>query len=82
METLLLAIHLGDAAAEEKAKGNIALERYLAAQNMQQVLKNHKITRPAYDSLYNYYIIQPEILHDMYAHILADLSKKQAEVAQ
>jgi hypothetical protein len=38
MEQILMEIHISDAIAEEKANGNAALEKNIAAQGLTQIL--------------------------------------------
>jgi len=82
MEKILLEIHISDAIAEEKAQGNSALEKNIAMQGLHQILANHKISEPDFDSIYNYYVLQPELLNEMYTNIITEMSKKQAHVAR
>lgn len=82
MEQILMEIHLSDAIAEEKAKGNSALERDIASQGLNQILMNHKLSKTDFDSVYVYYVRQPDVLNEMYTNIITELSKKQAQLAQ
>lgn len=81
MEELLLEIHLSDAIAQEKSNGNPALEKDLSEQGLKQILQNHQLRKTSFDSLYEFYVRQPELLDEMYANIITNLSKKQAELA-
>ncbi|HEY0261933.1 MAG TPA: DUF4296 domain-containing protein [Chitinophagales bacterium] len=80
MGNLLTEIHLSDAIAQEKANGNLDLEKNLSQQGLNQILQNHKLRKTSFDSLYAYYIKQPELMNEMYQHIITNLSKKQAEL--
>lgn len=81
MEELLIEIHLSDAIAQEKSNGNLDLEKNLSEQGLKQILQNHNLRKTSFDSLYEFYVRQPELLDVMYANIIANLSKKQAELA-
>ncbi len=82
MEQILMEIHISDAIAAEKANGNAALEKNIADQGQQQILNNYTIGKPAFDSMYAYYVRQPGVLNEMYANIITALSKKQAQLAR
>lgn len=82
MEQILLEIHLSDAIAEEKANGNSVLEKDIALQGLTQILANHKLSKPDFDSVYVYYVRQPDLLNEMYTNIITELSKKQAQLAR
>lgn len=79
MEELLLEIHISDAIAQEKAHGNLDLEKNLSEQGLNQILQNHHLRKQSFDSLYAYYIKQPDLMNAMYQNIITDLSKKQAQ---
>ena len=81
MEELLVEIHISDAIAQEKAHGNLDLEKNLSEQGLNQILQNHHLKKQAFDSLYSYYIKQPDLMNTMYQNIIIDLSKKQAQFA-
>lgn len=82
MEQILMEIHISDAIAEEKANGNAALEKNIAAQGLTQILTNYKLSKPDFDSVYVYYVRQPDVLNGMYVNIITELSKKQAQLAR
>lgn len=82
MEQILMEIHISDAIAAEKANGNAALEKNIADQGLAQILTNYKLTKRQFDSVYVYYVRQPEVLNEMYADIITELSKKQAQLAR
>lgn len=82
MEQILMEIHISDAIAEEKANGNAALEKNIAAQGLTQILTNYKLSKPDFDSVYVYYVRQPDVLNDMYVNIITELSKKQSQLAR
>lgn len=81
MEKILIEIHLSDAIAQEKSNGNLDMEKNLTEQGMKQILQNYRLSKKDFDSLYAFYIQQPELMNIMYQNIIADLSKKQAELA-
>lgn len=81
MEKLLVEIHLADAIAQEKSNGNLELEKNLSEQGLNQILQNYKLKKQDFDSLYVYYIRQPELMNEMYNNIIEELSRKQAELA-
>ena len=80
MEKLLVEIHISDAIAQEKAHGNLDLEKNLAEQGLSQILQNHHMKKAAFDSLYKYYLKQPDVMNAMYQNIITDLSRKQAQL--
>lgn len=82
MEQILMEIHISDAIAEEKANGNAALEKNIADQGLAQILANYKLSKPQFDSVYVYYVRQPDVLNEMYVNIITELSKKQAQLAR
>jgi hypothetical protein len=82
MEQILMEIHISDAIAAEKANGNAALEKNIADLGQQQILVNYKIKKQDFDSVYAYYVRQPDVLNEMYTNIITELSKKQAQLAR
>lgn len=81
METLLMEIHLADAIAQEKSNGNLSMEKTLSEQGFYQILQNYRLNKKDFDSLYAYYIRQPELMNEMYNNIVEALSRKQVELA-
>ena len=79
---LLIDIHLTDAVAEEKAKGEPKIENLLASKGLAQVLKNHNLSRIQFDSIFNYYVKDPEQLNGIYTKVIDELSRKQAELVR
>lgn len=81
MEKLLIEIHLADAIAQEKSNGSLSMEKTLSEQGFYQILQNYRLNKKDFDSLYVYYIRQPELMNEMYNNIIEVLSRKQAELA-
>jgi len=80
--SLLAEIHLSDAVAEEKGKGDPKIEQILASKGLEQILKNNNLSRPQFDSIFNYYVSDPNLLKEVYTKLIEDLSKKQAELVR
>ena len=82
MTQLLYEVHLSDALSEEQGNGNPKLEQLLANKSLATVLANRSIRKSSFDSLYNYYILEPQKMDKIYLELIATISKKQAELAR
>lgn len=82
MKLILTEVHLSDAIAEQQANGNRGLEVVLAQKGLTQVLKNYTLTQLQLDSNLAYYQQRPTELNKIYEQLLADLSKRQAEMSK
>lgn len=82
MKVILMEIHISDAIAEQKANGNRELEKSIANKGFKQILKNHAISEKDFNTSFKFYQNKPEIVNKMYAEIIEELSKRQAQVSQ
>jgi hypothetical protein len=82
MKFILMEVHLSDAIAEQQANGNRGVEAMLAQKGLTQILKNNQLTQAQLDSNLSYYQLRPVELNKIYEQILADLSKRQAEMSK
>ena len=80
--SLLVEIHLSDAVAEEKGKGDNKIEQMLAAKGMEQILKNKNLSRGQFDTIFSYYLNDPIEMKKIYTQVVTELSKKQAELVR
>ena len=79
---LLTEIHLSDAVAEEKGKGDANVEQLIAAKGTEQILKNKHLSQEQFDTIFSYYMNQPLLMKKIYTEVLTRLSRKQAELAR
>lgn len=81
MAVILKDMHIADSVAETKAQsgGN---EQLLTNDYYQQIYKNHGITAQEFAKSYKFYEDNPTWLNDLYAEVLTELSKEQANVSK
>ena len=81
MVQVLVDIHVADAVVEQRSgtqNNNIPLTAAL----YQQVYHNHHITEAQYKTSYKYYEADPPLMDKMYALVITELSKKEAQVTK
>jgi hypothetical protein len=81
MKAIMVDMHVADAVAETKAQMG-GDERTLTQSYHAQIFKNHDVTREDFLKSFKFYESEPVLLNRMYDEILAEISKREAEVAK
>lgn len=81
MKVILEDMHVTDAVAETKGQMGMD-EKLLSEEYLQQIYKNHSVTREEFLKSYKFYEDNPVLLNKMYDEILSDLSKREAAASK
>ncbi len=81
MKLVMRDMHIADALAETKAQagGN---EKALTMEYYAQIYKNYGITESEFNTSYKFYQQNPAWMDKLYAEVLTELSKKEADVSK
>ena len=81
MVPILVDIHLADAIIEKRS--SIEKPDTAMTQNIyQQIFQAHHITRNQFYNSYHFYETHPVILNELYAEVITELSKKDAQLGK
>jgi len=79
MQAVLMDMHLAQAAAQFRLVTKDSLLLPHKSNYYEQIFATHQITAEAYQNAYDYYFKNPEILHEIYAGLIEELTKIEAE---
>lgn len=79
MKLILTDVHVTDALAEQKTQEGMD-EKRLTAEYHMQIFKNHGITEQDFKKSLVFYEANPKLMDEVYAEVLSELTKREAEV--